>query len=251
MQVINSIHDMKTWRAKQNNSSLGFVPTMGALHKGHLSLVERSLKDNDKTMASVFVNPTQFNNPNDLKNYPVQTKQDLQTLREQGVDAVFLPQKEELYSDNYRYQVKESEISSLLCGRSRPGHFEGVLTVVMRLFQITKPHKAYFGEKDFQQLKLIQGMVEAFFLDVQIVSCPTVRESDGLAMSSRNALLSPESREKAPRFYQTLKQASSVKEATQKLQEQSFQVDYVEEHWGQRFGAVFLGNVRLIDHVEL
>jgi pantoate--beta-alanine ligase len=245
MKSLTSVEAVRAWR-RQQKGTVGFVPTMGALHAGHLALVERSKRECESTVVSIFVNPTQFNDPKDLDKYPRTLEADLELL-EGHADVVFLPQAEEIYADQYRFQLRESTSSQILCGATRPGHFDGVLTVVMKLFQIVQPNKAYFGEKDFQQLRLIQDMARAYFLEMDVVACPTVREADGLAMSSRNRLLSPAEREKAPLLYRALQSP----QAWQILTDAGFRVDYVEEHWGRRFGAAFLGNVRLIDNVEL
>ena len=165
--------------------TLGFVPTMGALHEGHLSLVRRSREENDLTLVSIFVNPTQFDDPADLAKYPRTLETDLATLETEGADFVFRPREPDLYADNYRYRVTESGLSTVMEGAYRPGHFDGVLTVVFKLLQIISAERAYFGEKDWQQLTLVRGMVEAFFLSTTIVACATVRETDGLAVSSR------------------------------------------------------------------
>ena len=184
--------------------TLGLVPTMGALHEGHLSLVRRCRAENARTVVTIFVNPTQFNDPADLENYPRDLETDMAALRREGVDFVFQPRETELYRDKYRYRVSETESSSELEGAHRPGHFEGVLTVVLKLLNIVGADRAYFGEKDWQQLTIVQGMVDAFFLPTTIVPCPTVREADGLAISSRNRLLAPDDRVRAPRFFRAL-----------------------------------------------
>jgi pantoate--beta-alanine ligase len=244
------------WRNQRNTDrieglSLGMVPTMGALHRGHLSLIERSLKENDRTIVSIFVNPTQFDNPDDFAKYPIQLEADIETLRSSGVHYLVLPDYEEIYPDNFRYQVIENEESHLLCGAHRPGHFNGVLTVVMKLLHLADAERAYFGEKDHQQLRLIRDMVQAFFMNVEVIGCPTIREESGLAMSSRNQHLSPIQLEMASQFNQILRSATSSEQATDALRQVGFGVDYVEERWGRRLGAVHLGNVRLIDNVEL
>lgn len=249
MKIIESAAEFKAF--SKQGSSLGFVPTMGALHEGHMSLIARAQKENARTAVSIFVNPTQFNNPQDLEKYPRPMEKDLQMLRDAGVDAVFLPKADEIYADGYKFELREKEFSQVLCGPTRPGHFEGVLTIVMKLFNIVQPTKAYFGEKDYQQLRLIQDMAKTFFLDVEVVACPTLREADGLAMSSRNLLLTEEEREKAPLIYRLLSTAMTPKEIADELTLAGFKVDYVEEHWHRRFVAAFLGNVRLIDNVEL
>lgn len=252
LRIINSVHEMKetSFLFRLEGKKIGFVPTMGALHAGHLSLLERSLAENDVTICSIYVNPTQFNDKKDFDNYPITLTDDIAKLAELGVDATFCPTYEEMYPDQYRYKLSESELSRTLCGAYRPGHFDGVLTVVMKLFQIVQPTRAYFGEKDYQQLILIQDMSKAFFLDVKIVPCPTLREADGLAMSSRNQLLTPEQRALAPAFFRTLRTNQTPERISMELQKLGFEVDYVQEIKNRRFGAVKLGAVRLIDNVE-
>jgi pantoate--beta-alanine ligase len=231
--------------------TLGFVPTMGALHEGHLSLVRQSRAQNALTLVSIFVNPTQFDDPADLARYPHAVDEDLAMLRAEGTDFVFLPREEDLYRDGYRYRVTEREFSTLLEGAHRPGHFDGVLTVVMKLLQIASAERAYFGEKDWQQMMLVRRMAEAFFLPTTIVACATVREADGLALSSRNRRLLPADRTRAPRFYQSLASAATAEGACRDLRAEGFDVDYVEDRDGRRLGAVRLGGVRLIDNVSL
>jgi pantoate--beta-alanine ligase len=224
---------------------------MGALHDGHKSLVRRSQLENDHTLVSIFVNPTQFDDPADLEKYPRPLARDLDLLTAIGVDFVYVPRESELYSEGYRYRVSETDLSTAMEGRHRPGHFDGVLTVVLKLLQIVSADRAYFGEKDWQQLMLVRGMADAFFLTTAIVGCPTVREPDGLALSSRNQRLTPEDRERAPVFYRTLSTASSAADAASQLRASGFEVDYVEDRDGRRLGAVRLGRVRLIDNVAL
>ncbi|MGE0528870.1 MAG: pantoate--beta-alanine ligase [Bdellovibrionales bacterium] len=250
MQTLETVQQIRAWR-HQVDARVGFVPTMGALHPGHLSLVRRAREECDQVIVSIFVNPTQFNDPSDLQRYPRPLEADLAFLRRAGVHTVFLPKAEEIYSDQFRFEIREKEISRVLCGPRRPGHFEGVLTVVLKLFNLVRPTHAYFGEKDYQQLLLIQQMVDALFLDVNVVGCATLREMDGLAMSSRNLLLTADQRKKAPRLYQILTSAISKEEAARELAAEGFRVDYVEDHWGRRFAAVSLGSVRLIDNVPL
>lgn len=250
MKLIESATEMRALRANLKGS-VGFVPTMGALHEGHYSLVERARKECDVVVASIFVNPTQFNDPKDLDKYPRPIEKDLAGLEKAGVDFVFLPRPPDMYTDNYRFEVREKELSKILCGAHRAGHFEGVLTIVLKLFNLVKPTKAYFGEKDFQQLQLITDMSAALFLDLEVVPCATLREPDGLAMSSRNLRLNNQEREIAPLMYRTLKNAPDCAAARRELEQAGFKVDYVEEHWGRRFGAAFLGEVRLIDNVEI
>jgi pantoate--beta-alanine ligase len=224
---------------------------MGALHEGHLSLVARSRRDNDATLVSIFVNPTQFNDKNDLKNYPRTLKEDSAKLEAAGADYLLLPSCSELYPDGYAYQVREERLSAALCGASRPGHFAGVLTVVLKLLQAAEADRAYFGRKDYQQYLLIKGMARAFLLKTRILSCPTVREHDGLAMSSRNLLLTPAQRALAPALARLLRTAKTPEAAARELRKLGFAPDYVEDRWGRRFGAARLGNVRLIDNVRL
>jgi pantoate--beta-alanine ligase len=231
--------------------SLGFVPTMGALHEGHASLVRKSASENSRTLVSIFVNPTQFNDPKDLEKYPRTFEKDLEILSQAGADYLIYPTYESMYQDGYRYQITEKEFSKLLCGAHRPGHFDGVLTVVMKLLNLAQARRAYFGEKDFQQLELIRGMAQAFFMSVEIVGCPTLREKDGLAMSSRNLLLAPTDREKAPLLAKELRRKGTPEEIRARLNALGFRVDYVEELRGRRFAAAFLGSVRLIDNVSL
>jgi pantoate--beta-alanine ligase len=246
------ISDLKDWQIIRSGlqGRIGFVPTMGALHAGHSSLLEKARAENDIVVLSIFVNPTQFNNPTDLERYPITVKEDLEMATAKGVDYVLHPGAKDMYPNGYKYRVIENEFSQVLCGAHRPGHFDGVLTVVMKLLQLVRPTHAYFGEKDFQQLSLIRGMVESFFMGIEIVPCPTVREADGLAMSSRNRLLSSSAREKAPYFTQVLKSMSDVTRARANLEEAGFTVDYIQEIDGRRYGAVVLDGVRLIDNVR-
>lgn len=249
-KVLRSPQEFKTWRWGKHGS-IGFVPTMGALHEGHESLLKHAYDDNDFVVLSIFVNPTQFNDPSDLEKYPKTWEQDLAMAERNGVDAIFYPKYTDMYPDNYRYKVSENEYSKLLDGAHRPGHFDGVLSVVMKLFNIVSPTKAYFGEKDFQQMTLIKGMVESFFMNLEIVPVPTLREKDGLAMSSRNTRLTPEERAKAPAIYKAITESKSAEEATEKLNSQGFKVDYVTDIGNRRFVAAKLGEVRLIDNVEI
>ena len=200
--------------------------------------------------VSIFVNPTQYDDPEDLERYPRPFEADVEACEKAGVDLILAPDSEDLYSDGYRFKVTESSLSRELEGAHREGHFDGVLTVVLKLLNIVHPHRAYFGEKDWQQLRLVCDMVEAFFLDTQIVACPTVREADGLAMSSRNALLGERERCLAPRFYEVLGSGQSVEEMSAELGEAGFEVDYVERRQDRVLGAVRLGKVRLIDNVQ-
>jgi pantoate--beta-alanine ligase len=229
--------------------SIGFVPTMGALHAGHLSLIERARAENDAVAVSIFVNPTQYDDPDDLASYPRTLAADLEAAEAAGAVFALTPEGDDIYHDRYRYQVTETELSRVLEGAHRKGHFDGVLTVVLKLLTIVRPHRAYFGEKDWQQLELVRGMATAFFMDVEIVGCPTVREPDGLAMSSRNALLPLEHRAVAPQLYRVLNGDGTPESMAAELERAGFEVDYVAERGGRVLAAVRIGKVRLIDNV--
>jgi pantoate--beta-alanine ligase len=254
---VRQYSDVAEWRRARRalDGRIGFVPTMGALHRGHASLIERSVAECDHTVLSIYVNPTQFNNPLDLAHYPRTLESDLATARELGVHSVLTPDYAALYPDDFRYRVEENELSTELCGAHRPGHFTGVLTVVMKLLNLVRPARAYFGEKDYQQFLLVQGMCAAFFLDVEIVPCATHREADGLAMSSRNALLDPAARALAPAFARMLRGSEPDEAVARALEGAGFAVDYVETRDGRRFGAVVVRSggreVRLIDNVAV
>lgn len=190
--------------------SVGFVPTMGALHEGHMSLVKRSRHENDINVVSIFVNPTQFGPSEDLEKYPRDIAGDIRKLRETEVDILFLPEPQFIYPEGFSTSVTVNGISEKLCGRFRPGHFAGVATVVTKLLNIVRSTRAYFGQKDFQQTAVIKQMARDLNMDVQIVACPTVREQDGLAMSSRNVYLDKERRKAATVLFQTLHEASEM-----------------------------------------
>lgn len=231
--------------------SIGFVPTMGALHRGHASLVERCRKENDIVVVSIFVNPAQFNDPKDLDRYPRTVDRDLALLQELNADHVLAPPASDLYPTGYRFRLEPAGGAAVMEGAYRPGFLAGVLTVVLKLFGLVRPARAYFGEKDFQQLQVVTEMVQDFFLPIQVVPCPTVRASSGLAESSRNALLPAAALEKAPELYRAITTAGSPDDARTRLQSDGFEVDYVEDHWGRRFAAAHLDGVRLIDNVAL
>lgn len=247
--------DLPTWRATRISAEfrdcrIGFVPTMGALHAGHRALFERARAENDRVVASIFVNPTQFDDPADLARYPRTLESDL-ALADGLVDVVLAPDAAQLYKDSYAYRVTESPLSLRWEGRHRAGHFDGVLTVVMKLLNLVQPQRAYFGEKDWQQLQLVRGMAAAFFIPTEIIGCPTVREEDGLALSSRNARLSPVGRSRAAKFPALLRSANSAAATALELRAHGFEVDYVDDHEGMRLGAVRIDGVRLIDNVRL
>ena len=266
-------------RERAKGKKIGFVPTMGALHDGHLSLVERSNEENDLTVVSIFVNPTQFNNPDDLKSYPRMPEVDLNILEEANASIVFMPEVSEIYSSDSgqkKIHLDLGKLGRVMEGAFRPGHFEGVVQIVRLLFEIVKPDHAYFGEKDFQQLTVIRFMTTYFNLNVEIVGCPTVREENGLAMSSRNLRLSQKEREDAAVIAKALKfirdnwktatpQELKLK-AIEQIEKKNFKIEYLEiadeeslepiHIWNvnqkpRAFAAVFCGPVRLIDNVGL
>jgi pantoate--beta-alanine ligase len=252
---MNVITDLEQWRALRRSpewaaSTVGLVPTMGALHAGHESLLKRARAENQRVVLTIFVNPTQFNDPNDLEQYPRTLDADIARARPH-VDAILVPASEQLYQDRYRYRVTENELSRRWEGAHRSGHFDGVLTVVLKLLNLVQPQRGYFGEKDWQQLQLVRGMVEAFMLPVDIVACPTVRDADGLALSSRNARLSQLGRAHAAEFPRALRNARDAAAAAANLKVHGFEVDYVDDHDGVRLGAVRIDGVRLIDNVRL
>ncbi len=251
MRQITTVKDMKSVRRNLSDVTVGFVPTMGALHDGHLSLIKKCRDENEIAVVSIYLNETQFNDVDDFKNYPVSLEEDLKKLKIAGVDYVFLPNYSEMYPQQYRYRVHETVESKDLCGKDRPGHFDGVLTVVLKLLNIVEPSQAYFGEKDYQQLSLIQGMVESFFLNTKIIGCPTARSSEGLALSSRNKKLSEDELKKATFFAQQLKTDSDLERLKKTLEEVAIEVDYLKETNNRRFAAVRIGSVRLIDNVKI
>ncbi len=250
IEVIRSPEQMKKLRS-QITKSVGFVPTMGALHDGHANLIQHSVTDNTSTIVSIFVNPTQFNNIDDLNKYPKTFEQDLKICQQNGVQYLFYPDFNSIYPDQYKFKITENDFSNKLCGAHRPGHFDGVLTVVMKLLNICQPTKAYFGEKDFQQLHLIKGLSQAFFLDTEIIAIPTVREKNGLAMSSRNTRLSESALVKAAMINKIISESKSPYEAQQLLTANGFDVDYVSDYLGRRFVAASIEGVRLIDNVQI
>ncbi len=265
------------WR--KNNKSVGLVPTMGALHSGHLSLIGRAKSENDVVVCSVFVNPIQFNNPEDLEKYPRDLKKDLALLEEAGCDVVFTPTPEEMYPEPDTTVFDLGGLDKVMEGKFRPGHFNGVAVVVTKLFSIVQPQRAYFGEKDFQQLAIVRYFTRNLQLPVQIIGCPIVRESDGLAKSSRNQRLTADERAIAPFIYQTLSHAKekllesyrqiSVEELTtwvvaQIQQNEQLKVEYFEivdaqtllpvKNWYDSQNiigciTVYCGEIRLIDNI--
>jgi pantoate--beta-alanine ligase len=277
MKVVKNIKEMQSISEslRKTGKSIGFVPTMGYLHDGHMSLVERARKENDIVVMSIFVNPVQFAPGEDFERYPRDIERDKKIAREKGVDYLFVPEVSEMYPEGYSTYVEVEGITETLCGAKRPGHFRGVATVVTKLFNIIRPHRAYFGKKDFQQLKVIERLVKDLNFDIEIVGCPIVREKDGLAMSSRNVYLSPEERESALSLYRALKLAKELIEKGEKNPEvikskmEEFilshphvkAIDYIEIVDSETLKpvnevkegtlialAVFVGNARLIDN---
>lgn len=209
MKVFRKIADLQNelFEARKKKQTIGLVPTMGALHDGHCSLVKNSIKDNDITVVSIFVNPTQFNNKNDLATYPRTLDKDCDLLERAGADYVFAPSAEEMYPTPDKRRFEFPPVSTVMEGKHRPGHFNGVCQVVSRLFYIVRPQRAYFGEKDWQQIAVIKAMTRHLRLDVNIVECPIIRENDGLALSSRNTLLASDERAIAPNIFKYLNES--------------------------------------------
>ena len=265
---------------RRNNKSIGFVPTMGALHEGHLSLIRRSRSENDVTVASIFVNPTQFNDSSDYARYPRTIEKDRAMLEEAGCNILFCPPESEIYSSPELKNIdfNPGTVADVLEGAHRPGHFQGVAAVVKRLFDIIQPDNAYFGAKDYQQLLIIKKLVQFYHLPIQVIGCETLREPNGLAMSSRNMLLSPAERSEAAFLYQMLQKAKGLvlsgKTDKQGIidiimtdfeQNGNFKLDYFDICSAESLQsasdlsqkdlvmcvAAFLGKVRLIDNIVL
>lgn len=237
MEVFNSIVALQNrlFEVRKEGRTVGLVPTMGALHEGHASLVRRSVGDNDVTVVSVFVNPTQFNDKNDLKNYPRDLEADCRLLDECGADYVLAPSVEEMYPTPDRRQFDFPPITTVMEGAHRPGHFNGVCQVVSRLFYIVRPQRAYFGEKDWQQIAVVKALVKYIGVGVDIVECPIVRDADGLARSSRNALLSKDERSIAPAIYKALKDS----------------VEYSKNHTVGETHDKVVGDINAVDGLEV
>lgn len=250
MNIVTEIKEWQAIRKSLSGKTIGFIPTMGNLHAGHLSLCERSRKENELTVVSIFVNPTQFNQTSDYECYPRTLDQDKEYLSAFAVDYLFMPSGQMMYPDHYTIQIIETELSQELEGKYRPGHFTGMLTIVLKLLNLIQPACVYFGEKDYQQLLLVKKMVDALFLTTKVVACETVRAADGLALSSRNGRLDTEQRLKAAQFPKLLQSKSSLEKIHEQLIEQDFKVDYVSEKWQRRLAAVWLGDVRLIDNID-
>jgi pantoate--beta-alanine ligase len=251
MRIVTELNDWQCIRKQLANQSIGFVPTMGNLHAGHASLCQRSMRENAVTVVSIFVNPTQFNETSDYVSYPKTLDQDKEILSSLKVNYLFLPKAENIYSDQYQIQVTETEISQILEGKFRPGHFNGMLTVVLKLFHLIIPNRAYFGEKDYQQLLLVKKMVQSLFLPIEVIGSKTVRAEDGLALSSRNSRLTTDQRQLAAHFPKLLSSQLHSEEIKNSLEKLGFIVEYIADHWQRRLGAVRIDNIRLIDNVPL
>jgi pantoate--beta-alanine ligase len=251
MNIVTKIAEWRKIRETLQNKTIGFIPTMGHLHAGHLSLCQRSAVENAITVVSIFVNPKQFNQVSDFEHYPRTIAEDIAKLELQHVDYLFMPDANEMYPDDYQIQVTESSLGCELEGEFRPGHFNGMLTIVLKLLNLMQATHAYFGEKDYQQLLLIKKMVHALFLTTEIIACPTLRAEDGVALSSRNSRLNPEQRQKAQQFAQLLQSSLPLEKITEKLQALNIRVDYIIEKWQRRLGAVWIDDIRLIDNISL
>ena len=204
MEVFSTIEDIRRLRWADPSAIWGFVPTMGFLHEGHLSLVRRARQENEQVGVSIFVNPTQFNDPKDLETYPIDLDRDLALLKKEGVDLVWMPSQDIVYPPGYETFVEVTEVTTVLEGAARPGFFRGVSTVVAKLFNVFQPQRTYFGQKDAQQAVVIKRMVQDLNFNIEVIICPTVREADGLAMSSRNTRLSPSARKEATCLYRAM-----------------------------------------------
>jgi len=277
MLVVERIVDLQTFLREKNTQSVGFVPTMGALHQGHLSLIATSKKQNEITVCSIFVNPTQFNNREDLINYPKNTEKDIQLLAAADCDVVFIPNEKEIYPQPEEVIFDFGVLSNTMEGLCRPGHFSAVAIVVKRFFEIIQPAIAYFGEKDFQQLAVIRALVDRLKLPIKIVGCPIVRERNGLAMSSRNQRLSDREKQKAGIIYKALSDIKNnygtdtlfnlkQKAVATITKDTEIHLEYLEiadgltfksiKNWEETnypvaFVAVKIGLVRLIDNMTI
>ncbi|WP_347861659.1 pantoate--beta-alanine ligase [Salimicrobium sp. PL1-032A] len=210
MKIITTISDMRTYRQEHKHGSIGFVPTMGYLHEGHMSMVESSTKENDRTVVSIFVNPLQFGPDEDYDNYPCDFERDRKIAESYGADAIFYPSTEEMYPGKRTISLNVIDRTDVLCGPSRPGHFDGVATVIVKLLQIIQPTRMYLGQKDAQQVAVLEGLVADFNIPVELIPCPTIREEDGLAKSSRNVNLTAQERKEAPFLHKSLKLAEEM-----------------------------------------
>lgn len=252
MNIHESVAQWQAAADPEQARDRGLVPTMGALHEGHGALISQCVQENRQSLVTIYVNPTQFDNPDDLSNYPDSLQEDIRYLESLGVSDLILPQYQELYPFDFTIFVDESLDSKVLCGQDRVGHFKGVLSVVMKLINLSQARRVYFGKKDFQQYRLVSKMVEAYFMPTTIVGHETVRDEFGLALSSRNRRLSKKELDTARQLNVLLAdQSLSVQGVSERLDALGFRVEYCEERWGRRFVAAHLGPVRLIDNVEM
>ena len=277
MKIFKTKIQLRQWRKTLSNESVGFVPTMGALHKGHLSLVKASKKKCQKTVVSVFINKLQFGPHEDFNAYPRFIEQDIALLENEKIDALFCPEPEEMYPNDISFKINEDKITNELEGKSRPGFFSGVCLVVLKLFNVVQPDYVFFGEKDIQQLYIIQKMIKDFNIPIQLCGCPTVRKKNGLALSSRNQYLSESEQEQATILYQVLKKGaewvlernlsvdSIIKKMSKKIINKNITIDYLEMRDLKTFdkitkldnqlvvivGALYYKKVRLIDNIIL
>lgn len=278
MEILYTRNELIKYREfiKSQNKSIGFVPTMGALHQGHMSLIDAAHQNSDIVIASIFVNPTQFNNQSDFLHYPITIDQDLELLIQHQCDAVFMPSVEEIYPNNYQpFKLDIGELNHLLEGEKRPGHFDGVIEIVFILFDLVQPNQVFFGVKDYQQVMVIEKLIEKLNRNIQLFKCNTVRDIDGLAVSSRNKRLSPEEREISLNLYATLQKMkeSYLKVDISTLKKsyidnlnsvENIHVDYLDVVDSQSLNslidwnpkdmnlgilAVYVGNIRLIDNL--
>ena len=273
MQVVHTVEEIKQKRIEFSQRKIGFVPTMGALHEGHLALVKKCKSESELSIVSIFVNPTQFNDNKDLEKYPNTIEVDLKSLEQMDVDIVFIPKYEDLYQNEQKLNVNITEIEQKMEGSKRPGHFEGVIRVLSIFFNLIKPNYAYFGEKDYQQVLVVQQLINQHFPTISLIKCPTIRERNGLAKSSRNKLLSESAFNRSGEIYSTLKwikeniTAQSINsildDGMRKLSER-FEVEYLElrnennleetsnslEN-SRLFVAVQIESIRLIDNIAL
>lgn len=278
MKIANNIKDLKQYldQERRDNKRIGFVPTMGALHAGHISLVRKCVEENDVCVVSIFVNPTQFNDKKDLETYPRTPEQDYALLKSAGCTCVFAPGVNEMYPEEDTRIFDFGPVAEVMEGKYRPGHFNGVGQIVSKLFDIVEPQKAYFGEKDFQQIAVIRELVRILNQPVEIIACPILREEDGLALSSRNTRLTPEQRRKAPRIAHFLKESTkfAIEKSVQETidfvvnginEEPEMRVEYYEivdgktlqpiKNWSDSSDpvgciTVYCGQVRLIDNIH-
>ena len=279
MEVITKISEMQTrvFSIKDRKESIGFVPTMGALHEGHVSLMRSARDENDELVVSIYLNPTQFDNKEDFDNYPGQLDKDIEIVERENADVVFAPCTDEMYPEGFCTYVTQDKLTDTMCGRLRPGHFNGVTTIVTKLFNIVKPDKAYFGQKDYQQSVVVEKLVADLNMEIDVKVLPTVRDEDGLALSSRNKRLNPEERRSALCIYSSLLKAksmfaSNIKDAKEIIEEMTSiikkakhtRTDYisiVNAHTLEDVSlinekavaavAVWIGNTRLIDNIIL